>query len=59
MGLEISNATPPGFIQSGPNFMINKAVIREFKVSNFLAICQKIKNLWHFEILTWESIGKS
>ncbi len=24
---------------------------------DILAICQKIKNLWHFEILTWESMG--
>ncbi len=65
MGLEISNAPPPtGFIQSEPNFMINKAVIRAYKVMDILAICQflaiyhKLKSLWHFEILTLESMGK-
>ena len=31
--------------------MISNAVIREYKVINVLAICKKIKNLWHFEIL--------
>ncbi len=39
-------------------FMMNKAVIREYKVIHLLVICQKLKMLWHFEILTWESMGK-
>ncbi len=38
--------------------MINTAVIGEYKVMDILAICQKFKILWHFEILTWESMGK-
>ena len=25
---------------------------------DILAICQKLQILWHFEILTWESMGK-
>ncbi len=29
MGAKLSNATPPVFIQSEPNFMINKVVMRE------------------------------
>ncbi len=28
--------------------MINKVVIRECKVINVLAMCQKLKILWHF-----------
>ncbi len=40
MGLEIQNATPPTlFIRSEPNFLISKAVMREYKVINVLAIC--------------------
>ncbi len=39
------------FIRSGPNFMINTAVIGEYKVMAILAICQKINILWHFETL--------
>ena len=59
LGWKFQNATSPTvFIQSGPNFMINTAVIGEYKVMDILAICQKLKILWHFEILTWESMGK-
>ena len=58
MGLEISNATPTVLIQSGPNFMINKAVIRVYKVMDILAIYQKLRISWHFEMFTWESMGK-
>ena len=36
--------------------MINKAVMREYKVITGLVICQKLKHLWHFAILTWESM---
>ncbi len=44
MGLEISNTSPPTvLIRSEPTFMTNKAVIRECKVMDILAICQKIK----------------
>ncbi len=39
--------------------MINKVVIGEYKVINVLAICQNLKILCHFDILTWESMGKS
>ena len=54
------NATSPiVFIRSELNFMINKAVIREYKVIHVLAICQELKKLWHFEVLTRESMGKS
>ena len=60
MGWKFQNTTPPMvFIRSDPKFMINKAVIRECKVINVLAMCQKLKLLWNFEILTWKSIGKS
>ena len=37
------NATPPVFIQAGPNVMTNTAVIGEYKVMDVLAICQKNK----------------
>ncbi len=30
----------------------------EHRLSLFLAIGQVLKNLWHFEILTWELMGK-
>ncbi len=39
--------------------MIIKAAIWEYEVINILAIRRKLKILWHFEILTWESMGKS
>ena len=36
MGMKIYNATPPTvLIQSEPNFMINKAVIGEYKLIMF------------------------
>ncbi len=34
------------------------ATIVEYRLSLLLAIAQVLKNLWHFEILTWESMGK-
>ncbi len=40
------------------NFMLNTAVIGEYKVMDILAICQNLKILLHFEILTLESMGK-
>ncbi len=39
--------------------MVNKVVIGEYKIINVLAISQKIHILLHFEILTWDSMGKS
>ncbi len=56
-GLEISKRYSYSFIQTVPNFMINKAVVRECNFMVISAICQKLKLLWHFEILTWESMG--
>ncbi len=47
------------FIRAEPNFMINKVVLREYKSMYILAICQKLNILWHFEIVTWESMWKS
>ena len=43
---------------SNLSFIMHKAVIRVYKVMNILAICQKLKILWHFEVLTWESMGE-
>ncbi len=40
----------PLVIQSKPNFMINKGVIKECKVMNILETCQKLQLLWHFVI---------
>ena len=34
------------------------ATMVEYRLSLFLAIDQVLKILWHFEILTWESMGK-
>ncbi len=51
MGWKFQNATPSALlIRSKPNFMINKAVITEYKVINPLAICQNLNILCHFEI---------
>ncbi len=58
-GWKFQNATSTVFIRFEPNFMINRAVIREYKVINVLVIWQKLKILWHFEILIMESMGKS
>ena len=49
-GWKIHNASPPTvLICSEPNFMINKLVIKEYKVTNVLAIRKKKKKMWHFE----------
>ena len=37
--------------------MINEAVMRGYKVMDVLTTCQKLKMLWHFAILTWDSMG--
>ena len=58
-GWKFQNATPPTvFIWFEPNFMISKAVIGKYTVMDILAICQNLKILWQFEILTCESIGR-
>ncbi len=53
MGLKISkHYCSCSFIWSQPNFMINKAVIREYKAINVLVICQKLKfvAVWNFNM---------
>ncbi len=51
MGLEISrHYSSYSFFRSGPNFIINTAVIGEYKVMDILAICLKLIILWHFEM---------
>ena len=57
MQQKFQNATSTIFIRFEPN--LNKVVIGEYKVINVLAIWQKIKTLWHFDILAQESMGKS
>ncbi len=37
--------------------MVHKEVIGEYKRIHFLVISRKIKKMWHFEILTWKSMG--
>ncbi len=37
--------------------MINNAAIGKYKLINVLAPLQKLKILWHVEILTWKSRG--
>ncbi len=32
------------------DFIVSMLVTREFRLYIFLAICQNLKNLWHFEI---------
>ena len=59
MGAKISKCySSKFFIQSEPNFMINKVVMGEYKVMDILAMCLKLHIFWHFEILTRESMGK-
>ena len=48
---------PPDFIRSEPNFMINNVVIGEYTIMDILAICQKFKKLWHFEIFVNTGTG--
>ena len=53
------NATSPTvFIGSQANFLRTLATMAEYRLLLCLAIVQVLKNVWHFEILTWESIGK-
>ncbi len=41
------------------NFMRASLTMAEYRLLFFLAICLGLKILWHFETLTWESMGKS
>ncbi len=53
------NAAPPTlFIRCQPNFKRTLATMVEYSLLLFLAIDQLLTILWHFEILTLESIGK-
>ncbi len=58
-GWKFQNANPTGFIWSEPHIITNKAVVKEYKVTNVWVICQKNKNLVALWNLTWESMGKS
>ena len=44
MGAKISNSSPV-FIRSEPNFMINKAVMREYKFMVYIGDLPKLKKL--------------
>ena len=45
MGWKLQNASPPAvFIRSGPNFMINTAVIVEYKVGEIFGDLAKNTN---------------
>ncbi len=58
MGQEVQNASPTVFIWFQPNnFIIHTLVMRECWLLYFLAICEILKMLWHFEILTWKPRG--
>ncbi len=35
------------------------ATIGEYQLLLFSAVGKSFKKMWHFEILTWESMGKS
>ncbi len=59
-GAEFQSAIPPTvFIHCHSNFMRTLATKGEYRLVHFLAIGQIKKKMWHFEILTWESMGKS
>ncbi len=58
MGLEMSKRFCYSFHLMSANFMRTFATMVEYRLSLFLAIGQVLKILWHFEILTWESMGK-
>ncbi len=53
-GWKFQNAIPRTiFIRPGPNFMLNTAVMWEYKAMDILAICQNLKknvSLWNFNI---------
>ena len=53
------NATSPtAFVRYHPNFMKALLTMGECSLLLFLAIGQVLKKLWHFKILTLESMGK-
>ena len=58
-GWKFQNATSPTvFIGSHTNFMRTLLTMGECSLLLFLAISQVLQNLWHFESLTLESMGK-
>ncbi len=56
-GWTFQNVSPTVFIWCQTNFMRTLATMVEYRVSLFFAISQVLKILWHFEILTCESMG--
>ncbi len=58
-GWKFQNATPRTVsIRCQPNFMRTLASMVEYRLLLVLTIDQFLKILWHFEILTWKSMGK-
>ncbi len=56
---DFQNATSPTvFIGPHPNFMRTLLITGQCSLLLFLAIGQVLQNLWHFRILTLESMGK-
>ncbi len=60
MGLEILKrfSSYSFHLNCQPNFMRTLATMVKYRLSLFLAIGQVLKILWHFQILTWELVGK-
>ncbi len=58
-GWEFQSATPTVFFRCQPNFLRTLDTMVKYRLLLFLASSQVLKKLWHFEILTWESMGKS
>ena len=56
LGLEISKRYSSYSFQS--NFMTTLASMVEYRLLHFLAIGRVLQLLWHFEILTLQSMGK-
>ncbi len=57
-GWKFQNASPTVFIWCQTNLMRTLATMVEYRLSPFLVSGQVLRNLWHFLILTWESMGK-
>ena len=56
---DFQNASSPTiFIGSHPNFMRTLLTMGECRLLLFLTIGHVLQNLWHFEMLTLESVGK-
>ncbi len=45
------------FIQFQSNLVTNILVMGEYRLLHFLSICQLLNILWHFEVVTWQSMG--